>query len=205
MSIAFYQNEYENAAKNAISFGGFYSNQYGNPLASRQNGRACPGSNSSYLAYMDNTHDLMYCIMTNQLNTTDMKLPQKRQPPFVGIPQEELETTSYMVSDDSKVWTRLIDSKMGEAQPAKNIWTTMESVGLAMENLHSMFTQNFKGSKLSQSKNDKVDDKCTGLSKGAVAGLSIASTTVFCVFVGIFLSFWRIRKSQTNGYTTIQS
>ena len=94
MSIAFYQNEYKNATKNAISFGGFYSNQYGSPLASRKNGRACPGSNSSYLAYMDNTHELMYCIMTNQLNTTDIKLPQKRQPPFVGIPQEELETTS---------------------------------------------------------------------------------------------------------------
>lgn len=56
-----------------------------------------------------------------------------------------------MVSDDSKVWTKLIDSEMEELQPAKNTWTTMESVGLAMENLHSMFTQNFKGRKLSQS------------------------------------------------------
>ena len=154
---------------------------------------------------MDNTHELMYCIPTDKLNTTDIKLPQLRVPPFVEIPREEFETKSYMVSDDSKVWTKLIDSEMEELQPAKNTWTTMESVGLAMENLHSMFTQNFKGSKLSQSKKDEVDNEGTGLSKGAVAGLSIASTTVFCVFVGIFLSFWRIRKSQTNGYTTIQS
>lgn len=53
-----------------------------------------------------------------------------------------------------------------------------------------------------QSGNDK---RSTELSNGQVAGISVASTTVVCVLVGFAISFWRMHRSQNNGFENLQS
>lgn len=144
----------------------------------------------------------MYCIHTSQIKTSDLKLPNLQIPPFVEIPREEFETLSYMISDDSKTWTKLIDPKMTEFQPATNSWTTLDSADDVEQHLKGAFKQNTKETKLMQSGNDK---RSTELSNGQVAGISVASTTVFCVLVGFAISFWRMRRSQNNGFENLQS
>lgn len=121
-------DDYENAGQSAIPFAGFYSKQNGNPLSNTSaDGKSCPKGYSSHLAYIDNIYEIMYCIHTSQIKTSDLKLPNLQIPPFVEIPREEFETSSYMISDDSKTWTKLIDPKMTEFQPATNSWTTLDS------------------------------------------------------------------------------
>lgn len=143
----------------------------------------------------------MYCIHTAQIKTSDLKLPNLQIPPFAEIPREEFETSSYMISDDSKTWTKLMDPKMTEFQPATNSWTTLGSADDVEQHLKGAFKQNTKETKLMQSGNDKS----TGLSNSQVAGISVASTTVFCVLVGFAVSFWRMRRSQSNGFDNLRS
>lgn len=107
-----------------------------------------------------------------------------------------------MISDDSKTWTKLIDPKMTEFQPATNSWRTLDSADDVEQHLKGAFKQNTKETKLMQSGNDK---RSTELSNGQVAGISVASITVFCVLVGFAISFWRMRKSQNNGFENLQS
>lgn len=154
------------------------------------------------LAYIDNIYEIMYCIHTSQIKTSDLKLPNLQIPPFVEIPREEFETSSYMISDDSKTWTKLIDPKMTEFQPATNSWTTLDSADDVEQHLKGAFKQNTKETKLMQSGNDK---RSTELSNGQVAGISVASTTVFCVLVGFAISFWRMHRSKNNGFENLQS
>lgn len=193
-------DNHENAEKNAIPFAGFYSKQNGNPLSNTSSdGKSCPKGYSSHLAYIDNTYEIMYCIHTAQIKTSDLKLPNLQIPPFAEIPREEFETSSYMISDDSKTWTKLMDPKMTEFQPATNSWTTLGSADDV--HLKGAFKQNTKETKLMQSGNDKS----TGLSTSQVAGISVASTTVFCVLVGFAVLFWRMRRSQSNGFDNLRS
>lgn len=195
-------DDYVNAEKNAIPFAGFYSKETGNPLSNTSVDRkSCPKGYSSHLAYVDNEYEIMYCIHTAQIGTSDSKLPNLQVPPFVEIPREEFETSSYMISDDSKTWTKLIDPKMTEFQPAINSWTTLDSANDVEQHLKGAFKQNTKETKIMQSGNDKS----TGLSNSQVAGISVASTTVFCVLVGIAVSFWRMRRSQSNGFDNLRS
>lgn len=87
---------------------------------------------------------------------------------------------------------------MTEFQPATNSWRTLDSADDVEQHLKGAFKQNTKQTKLMQSGNDK---RSTELSNGQVAGISVASTTVF----GFAISFWRMRKSQNNGFENLQS
>ncbi|XP_048740334.2 macrophage-expressed gene 1 protein-like [Ostrea edulis] len=178
-------DDYELGAKSAVPFGGFYSCQQGNPLVSGKYTKSCPKGFSNHLATIDHNCEIQYCIRTGQLS--ELKFPTVQLPPFIEIPAESLEEpANYIISHDSESWLQLIDPKMKGETPDESSWTTLNSAPREMAALMSKFTNNHV----------VVASSDSGMSKGAIAGLSVGLTTAVCLIIGIIVAVRRNRKQQ---------
>ncbi|XP_076082003.1 macrophage-expressed gene 1 protein-like [Mytilus galloprovincialis] len=186
-------DDYEQGTKSAIPFGGFYSCTNGNPMASaNQVLKACHHGYSNHLATIDNDCEIMYCAQTGALS--ELKFPRVQLPPFTGIPAESIETpANYIISHDGQSWMQLIDPATKNHEPEENKWTTLQSAHAEMRSLLKTFEHNHV--------KYSVDE---GMSKGAVAGLSVGVTTAVCLVVGVFIIIRRSRKqTDTAEYRSI--
>jgi hypothetical protein len=189
-------DDFELALPLSVPFGGFYSCQSSNPLATST--ASCPKGYSNHLALMDDSCEIQFCIQKGQFS--QIKLPKVQIPPFMEVPAESMNSTSqYLISEDSKTWTKLVDLSSEKLTPAQTKWTTMKSEPTQMKMLSKTFATNFQ-----TMQSATVDDESEGLSKGAVAGVSVVATTVFCVCVGIFIAIWWSRKHRSNQHTRLQ-
>ncbi|XP_062585407.1 macrophage-expressed gene 1 protein-like [Saccostrea cucullata] len=177
-------DDFELASPYAVPFGGFHSCQSINPLASGPgSSKYCPKGFSNHLVTIDDSCEVNYCIQTGKLG--GLKLPSAQFPPYIDVPAESMEEAAhYMISDDKTSWTRIVNPKTGKIHPDEKKWTSMQSSSTEKSNLKQTFSQNY-------------DDIMhgSGLSKGAVAGVSVAATTTFfCLLVGILVGIRRHRR-----------
>ncbi|XP_061178755.1 macrophage-expressed gene 1 protein-like [Saccostrea echinata] len=178
-------DDYELGAKSAVPFGGFYSCQHGNPLVDGKYAKSCPKGFSNHLATIDNNCEIQYCVRTGQMS--ELKFPTVQIPPFFDVPAESLEEpANYIISHDSESWIQLIDPEMKGDKPDESSWTTLSSAPKEMAALMKKFT----GNHVVQVNSD------SGMSKGAIAGLSVGLTTAVCVVVGIVIAVRRNRKQK---------
>ena len=185
-------DDYELGAKSAVPFGGFYSCEQGNPLVDGKFNKSCPKGFSNHLATIDNNCEIEYCVQTGLLS--DLKFPTVHLPPFFETPAESIEEpANYIISHDSESWMQLVDPKMKGKSPDESSWTTLSSAPKEMATLMKKFTQNHVV---------KTNDEA-GMSKGAIAGLSVGVTTAVCLIVGIGVSIRRHRKKQ-RGYDSVE-
>jgi hypothetical protein len=179
-------DDYELGAKSAVPFGGFYSCQHGNPLVNGTYTKSCPEGFSNHLASIDHNCEIQYCIRTGQLS--ELKFPTVQLPPFFEIPAESLEEPAhYIISHDSESWLQLIDPEMKGDAPDESSWTTLKSAPKEMAALMTKFTSNHVVA---------VSEDDSGMSKGAIAGLSVGLTTAVCLIAGIIIAVRRSRKQQ---------
>lgn len=185
-------DDYELGTKSSVPFGGFYSCQNGNPLVNGKFQKSCPKDFSNHLALIENDCEIQYCVRTGQLS--DLKFPTVQLPPFSNIPAESIdEPANYVISHSSESWAQLVDTKMSDISPDKSTWTTLGSAPIEMEALKT---------KLARNHPVNLNDS-SGMSKGAIAGLSVGLTTAFCLVVGLVIAVGRNRKNKTD-YNSIQ-
>eukprot|EP00105_Crassostrea_gigas_P043025 XP_019927173.1 PREDICTED: macrophage-expressed gene 1 protein-like [Crassostrea gigas] len=185
-------DDYELGAKFAVPFGGFYSCQNGNPLADAKVNKSCPKGFSNHLATIDKDCEVQYCVRTGQLS--ELKFPSVQIPPFSDVPAESIEEpANYIISHNSEAWVQLVDPKMKGQTPDESSWTTLDSAPKEMKNLMKKFTQNHVV---------KENDE-SGMSKGAIAGLSVGLTTAVCVIVGVAIAVRRNQKRK-RGYNSVE-
>lgn len=114
--------------------------------------------------------------------------------PFSDVPAESIEEpANYIISHNSEAWVQLVDPKMKGQTPDESSWTTLDSAPKEMKNLMKKFTQNHVV---------KENDE-SGMSKGAIAGLSVGLTTAVCVIVGIAIAVRRNQKRK-RGYNSVE-
>lgn len=185
-------DDYELGTKSSVPFGGFYSCQNGNPLVTGKFQKSCPKGFSNHLAFVENDCEIQYCVRTGQLS--DLKFPTVQLPPFSDIPAESInEPASYVISHSSESWVQLVDTKMDDISPDKSTWTTLSSAPIEMEALKTKLSRNH-----AINRNDS-----SGMSKGAIAGLSVGLTTAFCLVVGLVIAVGRNRKNK-KFYNSVQ-
>lgn len=184
-------DDYELGFEYAVPFGGFYSCRSGNPLMLGNNSekllksgpslraylqksgaghwpKGCPSGYSQHLATVENSCEINYCVVADAFSPHG--LPPLRQPPYMDIPAEGFEDSlSYSISEDGLTW---------------DIIEPSESDGPARST-----GPNSKSSDSSQSSDD------TGLSKGAVAGISIVATIACVVLASIAFLKYRQHRS----------
>ncbi|XP_062585409.1 macrophage-expressed gene 1 protein-like [Saccostrea cucullata] len=178
-------DDYELGAKSSVPFGGFFSCQHGNPLVDSKYTKSCPKGFSNHLATIDNNCELQFCVRTGQMS--ELKFPTVQLPPFIGIPAESLtERANYIISHDSESWTQLINPETNSKEPDESTWTTLNSAPTEMHALMKKFSNNHVVS--------ENDD--SGMSKGAIAGLSVGLTTAICLVLGIIIAVRRNQKQR---------
>ncbi|XP_061179323.1 macrophage-expressed gene 1 protein-like [Saccostrea echinata] len=178
-------DDYELGAKSAVPFGGFYSCQHGNPLVDGKYTKSCPKGFSNHLATVDNNCEIQYCVRTSQLS--ELKFPTVQLPPFIGIPAESLaEPANYIISHDSESWIQLINPETKAKKPDESTWTTLNSAPTEMAVLMKKFSSNHVVS----------ENEDSGMSKGAIAGLSVGLTTAICLLLGILIVIRRNRRQR---------
>eukprot|EP00105_Crassostrea_gigas_P008703 XP_011423355.2 PREDICTED: macrophage-expressed gene 1 protein [Crassostrea gigas] len=178
-------DDYELGAKFAVPFGGFYSCQHGNPLVDGKLSTLCPKGFSNHLATIEKDCEIQYCVRTGLLS--GLKFPTVHIPPFSDVPAESLrESAHFIISHNSENWVQLVDPEMKGKTPEESTWTTLNSAPKEMETLMKAFTDNHVV---------KLSDE-SGMSKGAIAGLSVGLTTAVCVIIGIAIAVRRNRKQK---------
>lgn len=173
-------DDYELGAKFGVPFGGFYSCQHSNPLVDGHMNKVCPKGFSNHLATIEKDCEIQYCVRTGQLS--GLKFPT-----FSDVPAESIrEPAHFIISHNSENWVQLVDPKMMGKTPQESIWTTLNSAPKEMATLMKVFTENHLV---------KFNDE-SGMSKGAIAGLSVGLTTAVCMIVGIAIAVRRNRKQK---------
>ncbi|OWF37401.1 Macrophage-expressed gene 1 protein [Mizuhopecten yessoensis] len=106
----------------AAPFGGFFSCNAGNPLATSgkidqsQWLKSCPHGFSSHLALVSHECEIEYCAQ--MINISNKGLPSVRKPPFMSYPgYRNAEATDIFIDTNSNTWTKL-PSDMLEIQDA---------------------------------------------------------------------------------------
>lgn len=116
-----------------------------------------------------------------------LKFPTVHIPPFSDVPAESIrEPAHFIISHNSESWVQLVDPEMKGKTPEESTWTTLNSAPKEMETLMKAFTDNHVV---------KLSDE-SGMSKGAIAGLSVGLTTAVCVIIGIAIAVRRNRKQK---------
>lgn len=82
---------------------------------------------------------------------------------------------------------------MRDISPDKSTWTTLSSAPIEMEALKT---------KLARNHAINMNDS-SGMSKGAIAGLSVGLTTAFCLVVGLVIAVGRNSKNK-KCYSSVQ-
>lgn len=166
-------DDYELGAKFAVPFGGFYSCQSGNPM---NNGKkSCPKGFSNHLAIISNDCEIQYCVQLGRLSY--INFPTVHIPPFTDVPAEGLENKStYRVSHDFESWIPIFDPNINNEHPIESTWEPLSSAHDIKETLMK---------KPHEPPVDVVNaNDESGMSKGAVAGLSVGLTSIAFIFIG---------------------
>ncbi|XP_069888353.1 macrophage-expressed gene 1 protein [Dipodomys merriami] len=175
--------DYELGYKFSVPFGGFFSCAVGNPLVnsaiSRDLGvpslQKCPGGFSQHLALISDGCQVSYCVKAGVF--TSGLLPPARLPPYTRPPLMSQAATNTVIvtnTEGSKSWIK--DSQ-----------THQWRLGEPLELRRAMTVVYGDGS---------------GLSRGAVAGVTLAVT--FGLAAAIALVLYGIRKYKKKGYQAIE-
>ena len=202
-------DDYELGFEYSVPFAGFYSCRSGNPLmlgseikssnlkavhslgsyllmsGSEHWPKGCPNGYSQHIATVENGCEIDFCVKAGAFSTSG--LPPVRQPPFMQISIDGLaDSLSYSISADGQTWKILTEEKTDE----------------------SFRTNNVKGDPGLSNSNE------SGLSKGAVAGISIVATVLCIVCTSIIIVKYRKYKTlykplqvsaRLNGERTVYS
>ncbi|MGH0188357.1 UNVERIFIED_CONTAM: hypothetical protein FKN15_029262 [Acipenser sinensis] len=163
-------DDYEQAARNSVPFGGLFSCEAGNPLSegSRQ---SCPKGFSQHLAAISDGCQVLYCVRSGEF--TGGQLPPVRLPPFIRKPLVSYGSTNtvMVISEGEMSWIKDAKSQMWKlAKP---------------EDLQRM-------AKL-------LDSQREGLSGGAVFGVVFGVVVSAALGVGLAVYGIKRRRSRGYG------
>ncbi|XP_058877768.1 macrophage-expressed gene 1 protein-like [Acipenser ruthenus] len=163
-------DDYEQAARNSVPFGGLFSCEVGNPLSegSRQ---SCPKGFSQHLAAISNGCQVLYCVRSGEF--TGGQLLPVRLPPFIRKPLVSYGSTNTVIvmSEGEMSWIKDAKSQMWKiAKP---------------EDLQRM-------TKL-------LDGQREGLSGGAVFGVVFGVLVSAALVVGLAVYGIKRRRSRGYG------
>lgn len=184
-------DDYELGFEYSVPFAGFYSCRSGNPLMLGQHSekkllksghslgaylqnsgsdhwpKGCPSGYSQHIATVENSCEIDYCVVADAFSNHG--LPPLRQPPYMDIPAEGFEDSlSYSISDDGLTW---------------EIMEPSDSDGPSARGSNP------------DDPDSNSSSKDEGLSKGAVAGISIVATVACIVVASVAIVKYRQRRS----------
>lgn len=101
-------DDFSNGEKSSLPFGGFFSCQQGNPLASTYytpgpTSKTCPEGYSQHIAAIEEGCEISYCTkMRSSISPIRVK-----SPPFIRPRIERNDNSSFIVDIDGKSWTNI--------------------------------------------------------------------------------------------------
>ncbi|XP_050974156.1 macrophage-expressed gene 1 protein-like [Labeo rohita] len=102
-------NDYEAGTTSSVAFGGFFSCQYGNHLASYQ--YRCPPEYSQHLAAIIDGCQVLYCVKSGEFTGGQLKpihLPPFTRPPLVNM---MVTNTVAVMTEGDRAWLRVGETK----------------------------------------------------------------------------------------------
>ena len=183
-------DEYELAPSYAIHFGGFESCKAGNPLAEHSSNasppHACPHGFTQHLVAVEDGCEINYCLHLDALK--HVSLMGIRSPPFHKPPKHHPNSsyTMAILGLHGEVWVKNGDGQWEEIQTgnAETAWELLASFGFQLPGTGG------------------------GISKGGIAGITIAVTLVLGILiVGVIFAgrrLYKFRKGKQE-YTTLSS
>ncbi|KAK3090763.1 hypothetical protein FSP39_014439 [Pinctada imbricata] len=213
-------DDYDIARDLSVPFGGFYSCSNPNPLASAKNPKTCPDGYSSHLAQHVDGCEVQYC--TKLLPSPKYEAIPLRMPPFMRMPIEENETSSYVMSVDGQSWSKILNVNLSEVGISASTVLTHD---VASEKLTNLVQSNPHGKIIANAVISNFDvlspqpkrvgetislisgdtNSKASLSSGAVAGISVVSTLVVVLIVTVILwKVWSRRSDRRNAYTNLE-
>ncbi|XP_041668166.1 macrophage-expressed gene 1 protein-like [Cheilinus undulatus] len=127
--------DYEAGSRFAVPFGGLFSCQSGNPLASFQN--RCPLTFSQHLASVSDGCEILYCVQSGLFTAGQLlpvHLPPFTKPPLVSM---QADNKVMVMTDGDKNWVRIGQSKSWKLVKQEEIKEIMQKLNPGPDEMSS--------------------------------------------------------------------
>ncbi|KAM9394049.1 macrophage expressed 1, tandem duplicate 1 [Pholidichthys leucotaenia] len=118
--------DYETGTRYSVPFGGLFSCQTGNPLASNQH--RCPPEFSQHLATVSDGCEILYCVASGLFiggELDPIRLPPYTNPPLVSM---QATNTLMVMTEGEKSWVRVGQTKMWKLAKPEEINEIVQNI-----------------------------------------------------------------------------
>ncbi|XP_035763279.1 macrophage-expressed gene 1 protein-like [Neolamprologus brichardi] len=171
-------NDYEAGTRFSVPFGGLFSCQSTNPLASNQ--RRCPPKFSQHLAAISDGCEILYCVQSGLFTGGELK--PIRLPPFTKRPLISMQATNtvMVMTEGENSWVRVGQTKMWKLAKTEEIQEIVQGL------------------------NPEVSQMSNGEKAGVVFGVMGVMLMVAIVGVVLFKRRRRMSGFRSRGYEEIR-
>ncbi|XP_035763312.1 macrophage-expressed gene 1 protein-like [Neolamprologus brichardi] len=171
-------NDYETGTRFSVPFGGLFSCQSTNPLASNQ--RRCPPKFSQHLAAISDGCEILYCVQSGLFTGGELKpirLPPFTKPPLISM---QATNTVMVMTEGENSWVRVGQTKKWKLAKPEEIKEIVQGL------------------------NPEVNQMSNGKKAGVAFGVMGIMLIVVIVAVVLFKRRRRMSGFRSRGYEEIR-